>query len=867
MILLYLAIAYFSGISLGRWAWAYDLLGCATPSWVWMVLAAALPFTPLLNRFRPTSHAVAAMCWPASAGFMPPRSPVSPALVAAIALCVLAGFFRFASRPLMPCWTAADLAYYNLPAERAFDRSAPTTTVEGYISDYPLIENTKQRLEITVDAVAAGSARQAAHGVVRLTTGIRQRYQYGQAVRVEGRLVTPPVFDTFSYREYLARKGVHSLMYGARIRAIDGPAHGTWIQRQLYGLRAQGEALLNRTLPEPHAALANGILLGIDAGIPDDLYEKFNLTGTSHVIVISGSNVAIIVAALMAIFQRALGRRRAIYPTLAGIGCYALLVGGDAAVMRAALMGGLVVLAGALNRRSTALVSLAAACWAMTLINPLMLWDVGFQLSSMATASLILFTPAVTGLFARLWPGFQAGPLTADQPADPAPDDTGAGVKGVGKNLLHGLVADGLIVTLAANVLVLPLVVYYFHRLSVVSLLTNLVIVPVQPLILLWGSLGIVIGMVGLQPLAQALLWVAWLGLLWTVHAVEWSARLPGASVEVATFGAAGLMAVYGTVAMLRWRAPMMRGLQRVAGWVGHDWQRRLLQPATLGILAVATLLIWSAALSQPDGRLHVHFLNIGQGDGIFIQTPSGRQVLVDGGSEPQRLFGQLGAVMPFWDRSVDLVVLTHPDGDHMNAQAELPLRYAVSHALDTAISQENPDAEPWRARMAGQGAAVHLQHAGGWIDLGDGVSLWVLWPPPGGFESEDRDNENSLVLKLVYGQFSALLTGDAGLAAEATWLVEGTPVAASVLKVGHHGSNSGSGAPFVAAADPQVAVIQVGADNTYGHPTAEVLEKLGGRLVLRNDLHGTIHLASDGQHLWVDAETGTPVGPMLESR
>jgi competence protein ComEC len=205
----------------------------------------------------------------------------------------------------------------------------------------------------------------------------------------------------------------------------------------------------------------------------------------------------------------------------------------------------------------------------------------------------------------------------------------------------------------------------------------------------------------------------------------------------------------------------------------------------------------------------------------------------------------------------VDLAVLTHPDGDHMQAQIELPTRFAVTHALDTAVSQENPDAEPWRIRLADHGAVVHLQHAGGWVDLGDGVALWVLWPPPGGFEAEDRDNENSLVLKLVYGDFSALLTGDAGLAAEAAWLAEDTPVAATVLKVGHHGSNSGTGAPFVAAADPQLAVIQVGADNTYGHPTAEVLATLAGRPVLRNDLHGTVHLASDGQRLWVDTERG----------
>ena len=190
-----------------------------------------------------------------------------------------------------------------------------------------------------------------------------------------------------------------------------------------------------------------------------------------------------------------------------------------------------------------------------------------------------------------------------------------------------------------------------------------------------------------------------------------------------------------------------------------------------------------------------------------------------------------------------------------MIAQIEAPLRFELDHALETAASHANPDADPWRAAMIGQGAAVQVQQTGGWIDLGDGVALWVLWPPPGGFQTESEDNENSLVLKVVYGDFSVLLTGDAGLASEAAWLRAGLPVDALVLKVGHHGSAHSTSAAFVAAVQPQIAAIQVGAENTFGHPTAEVLDILRGRRVLRNDLHGRIHLASDGRNLWMQTE------------
>jgi competence protein ComEC len=156
---------------------------------------------------------------------------------------------------------------------------------------------------------------------------------------------------------------------------------------------------------------------------------------------------------------------------------------------------------------------------------------------------------------------------------------------------------------------------------------------------------------------------------------------------------------------------------------------------------------------------------------------------------------------------------------------------------------------------MARAGVDVRLEHEGGWLDLGDGVALWVLWPPAGGFADENLDNENSLVTKLVYGDLSVLLTGDAGLPSEAAWIARQSPVASTVLKVGHHGSHSATSAELVQAVQPSVAVIQVGADNDYGHPHDDVLARLDGLLTLRTDRQGRIHLYSDGRRMWIETE------------
>jgi hypothetical protein len=226
MVLLYCAIAYFSGLVAGRFAWQIGLIDCDFPGWLWLLPMALLPLTPLAQPPVETidpAHALAGQCRLCT----DPQDP-SPALIIACLLCLAAGSARYASHPLTPCWTPDDLAYYNLPPDQAFDRTAPQVVVTGMVSSYPTVADTKQRIHVTVESIridgsTQGDGAQQVEGILRLSTGIRQRYAYGQPVRLRGRLVTPPDFEDFSYREYLARKGIHSLMYSARIDMLDDP--------------------------------------------------------------------------------------------------------------------------------------------------------------------------------------------------------------------------------------------------------------------------------------------------------------------------------------------------------------------------------------------------------------------------------------------------------------------------------------------------------------------------------------------------------------------------------------------------------------------------------------------------------------------
>jgi competence protein ComEC len=272
-----------------------------------------------------------------------------------------------------------------------------------------------------------------------------------------------------------------------------------------------------------------------------------------------------------------------------------------------------------------------------------------------------------------------------------------------------------------------------------------------------------------------------------------------------------------------------------------------------LGVLAFLAIVAWLALRQLPDGRLHVYFLDVGQGDAILMQTPDGRQVLIDGGPNPTALLSELSAVLPYWDHNLDLVVLTHPDGDHLTGLLSVLDRYQVGRVLDTSQTDAAPLATAWRERLAKSHIPRTMAQRGMRIPLGD-VMLTVLHPSSKPLTGTASDNNNSIVLRIDYGPTSLLLTGDAESEAEADMIKAGLPLQADLLKIAHHGSNGSTSVPFLTAVVPREAVIQVGADNGFGHPAGEVLKRLmdARAEIRRTDRNGRIEAVSDGRKLSV---------------
>jgi competence protein ComEC len=689
---------------------------------------------------------------------------------------------------------------------------------------------------------------------LREAQGLRRdapHVRYGDLLELRGTLATPPTFADFDYREYLARQGVHVVMSFPRVTLLAEGLGSQWLA-QVYALRHRLAHGLQQSLPEPQSSLSQALLLGLRAELPSDVQEAFIATGTSHLLAVSGQNVAVLLGVVLLASTVILGGGRwALLVPLGATWLYAFLSGMAPPVARAAIMGSLYLGGQFAGRQSMALPALAAAAAVMVGLEPQLLRDVSFQLSFTAVAGIALLAPPI-----EAWLTARASRWTDSQDA------------------LFPLVRAfniALAVGVAATLGTLPLIAFTFHRVSLVGIPATMLALPALPLMLvgsaatgalalLWGPLGLAAG------------WVTWVPLTYLLGLVDLTSRIPGITFDIGPVAPAAVGAFYGLLLLflghrvltgwlcsLRQVAPRASAIVR-SFWGTNLWAPRLPLRWAILPMALAAVILWGAALASPDGKLHVTVLDVGQGDAILIITPSGRQVLVDGGPDPGRAVRALGARMPFWDRSLDLVVLTHLHQDHLQGLTEVLERYRVAVWVQPPKESTPPASEKTLEalqRRAGR-ARILEAVAGQEVHLGDGAVLRFLHPGErllAGTRS-DIDN-NSLVMRLDYGEVSFLLAADIYAEAEQALLARKAPLSATVLKVGHHGSGSASSVEFLNTVAPAVAVISAGRENRFGHPHPETLARLQSRvgpgLALLTSERGDIHLSTDGKRLWLD--------------
>jgi competence protein ComEC len=616
----------------------------------------------------------------------------------------------------------------------------------------------------------------------------------------------------------------------------------------VYSLRGRLAQTLAEVLPEPQASLAQGIVLGIRGNIPGDLNNDFTRSGTAHLLAISGFNLSVMAGVLLSIGLWLFGRRHYLYVWLAlgTIWLYTVITGMSPPVVRGAIMASLFLLAEALGRQRSGMVALTFAAAVMVGISPYILGDASFQLSFMAMAGLIFIYPILRDPGRRIaaaWLG-----------------DEGALVS------LANISVDTLSATLGAIIAVWPLVAYYFGIFSLVGPLATFLATPALTVIIVTGALTGILGLASLVA-AQVMGWLAWTFLSYMMLVVSGLAAPSLSSIEVGSISPVFMVGYYVVLAVAIWLHRRWKKLRSLMSGAAGVMKAGLSLPfgfsrnikwIIVPLLLLAALVSYTAA-TLPDGELHVSFLDVGEGDAVLIQKGN-QQVLIDGGPGPQAIDLGLSRRMPFWDRTIDLVVLTHPHSDHLAGLLEVLRRYRVGQVLYPALDYRSPLFDEWSRLIAESGIKSTIACAGQQISLGDGAIIEVLNPPVNPLSGSDSDlDNNSIVLHLKNGKVSFLLAADIMRDTEWELVRERADLPSTVLKVAHHGSDTSTTPEFLSVVNPQAAIISCGADNKFGLPNQEVVsrlvKKLGEGNIYRTDKRGTIEFVTDGKSLWVEVE------------
>ncbi len=810
MPLLWLALAFLGGIGLasilplaaGAWVWAAAGLALCIPG-LW--LARRIPLLPV--RLRGGLDA----CWNSG---LAAGQPGLPAVFfwLACAFCLGGGRYQFDH----PALDARQVAAYNDQQEiRVISGvlAAPPDQRDGYTN--LLVQVQEMRLAGETDFVPLDGLLLA-----RLETS--PNWAYGDQVEVRGLLTTPETGELFSYRTYLARKGVYSFMPRATARLIS-PAEGFSVQGLLYRVQAAALSLCYRLYPDPEASLVAGVLLGADRGLPQHVQEDFKASGIAHIVAISGFNITILAGLFLKLSERAFGRWRGALLAGLGIAAYTLMTGSEASAMRAAWMGGLALLAAQIGRRQDGLNSLGVTAAVMAWFEPDLLWDVGFQLSFASTLGLIVL----------------GGPLSTAANAWLA-----ARFPGAGGSLVSEILSDYVLLTLSAQAMTLPLMIAYFQRVSLVALVTNLFVLPAQPALMVWSGVSVLAGFV-FQPLGQGVAYLAWPLARYTILAAALFAQIPGAQAATGGLDGWAVLAFYGLavgvyLTRLRW-------LPVAAARLGQI--KSLAAPGlVILLLALAALFTWRAAARAPDARLHLTMLDVSaggnSGEALLIQSPGGRYVLINGGPSLTRLSEALGERLPIAARQLDWLVVAGLDDGQIEPLAGLLPRFPPQQVLWAGETHGSAAA---RALYTGlQAANIPLQPAasGQTLDLGSGAQLKVLYASP-----------NGAVLLLEWQSFRALLP--VGVDEETLQALQGGKIlgAVNVLFLPHSGAEADSPPAWVFHLRPQALLLSVSAGDVYGRPDPAVLQTWQGFSLLRTDQHGWVDISTDGQQMWVQVE------------
>jgi competence protein ComEC len=565
------------------------------------------------------------------------------------------------------------------------------------------------------------------------------------------------------------------------------------------------------------ASFLKGVILGYRADLSNEIKQSFMNTGTIHILAVSGSNVAVIVLIIYSMFGfLRLPKRLSGGATIVGIILFMFITGASPSVVRATIMASVILLGTLFERKADVYNSLCVAATVILLMDTNALFDVGFQLSFAAVISIVYVYPILKKLIDMIPERFEE-------------------IKAI------DYVLQLFAVSLAAQIGTLPFTAYYFGRVSIVSLLANLIVVPLSGLNVLLG-----VATVAISPLssfvASCYASLNSIAINFLLGFVTVAGNVPYAYAETAHFEPLHAFLYYGIVAILL-----------------HVYNPVVVKRGVIVSMLMVTLVLLKGIIFNNTSVLKVTMIDVGQGDAILIETPNHKSILIDAGPRQFKYDAGERTVVPFLARAginnLDAVLVTHAHNDHIGGVPYVLQHSRVSTVLISDTNGSSSLVRKVKESIREVGATERGVHSGLTIALDPSIRLYVLHP---GLQDDFRRslNNTSVVVKLIYGNTTALFVGDAEHESESKMCERyGNFLGADILKVGHHGSRTSSSGSFLHRVKPKIALLSVGTKNRFGHPSPETVGRFVhfGLQVHRTDREGAIVLESNGRTWWRD--------------
>ncbi len=695
-------------------------------------------------------------------------------------------------------------------------------TIIGKVVGFPHQRQNRIEFEMAVDTLIFDSAVHQTNGKILVRVkDFKFDPVYGDKIQLYSKLREPPGERNpgeFNYKKYLAAQGVYGIVTVYRkqhLIKLSSPEHFSF-RKTIFGVKAKIQQTINSLYDGKPRTLMQGLLLGERGEIPYELKESFAKCGVIHALAISGLHVGYLLIIFFAIFGllQIPGRWKIIFVLLSLL-FYNLIVGFKPPIVRASLMASLFLFGRLLQRPVDIINIIAAAAVIILFINPLELFQASFQLSFAAILSIVLIYQKLKNLFEK-----------------------NRLIRKLMQKKFGEYTITLFLVSLAAQLGTLPIVVYYFHRLPVVSILVNLLVIPAVGIVIAYGFASVLFGVICF-PVGELFANTSSLCLRFLIWLIETVGRLDFASFEMIAISF-WLIAVYYFFL-----------------WIFLNLNKRRFQKLLIfSVLVLGNILLWRSVLLSQNW-LYVTFFDVGQGDAALVTFPNGENMLIDAGPNLLGFDAGEAFLVPYFKRQgideIQTLVLSHADNDHIGGMPAVLRHVRAERIIDTGLYHDSQVCSIYQFLIDSLQLQHQLVNRASFLKMIDGVGVFVLHPGDAFLRQYQHDvNNSSVVLKIVYGERSFLFAGDIEQKAEIVLTYYGDILKSDVLKIPHHGSKTSSTLNLLTQVNPEYAVVSLGKHNRFNFPDSSVINRLK-RLkinVLRTDQQGAIIFRTDGKKL-----------------